>query len=263
MAYGTRYLKMGAASRARQHVRRRLLHRAHGTTLWASYRPEVPRWATAAALPGVALILSAIAPGRGAARGARLVAGLLLCAPLAILSEVVRRGRTRRDEVRGRVLNAVDWRGDERVLDVGCGSGMLLNGAAARLSTGQAVGIDIWAEHAGGGDLKLLLKHARAEGVVDRIRFDEVDARRMPYEDASFDVVLSSWALHHISHGREDFDAAVGEMLRVLRPGGTIVVADTAHMVEVLADRMRGAGLEVDLQDAPRGQKIVVAHKAP
>lgn len=257
---------MGVPEQARQHIRRRFLHRAHGTTLWASYRPEVPRWASALALPGVALILSAIAPGareRGGPRAMRLLIGLLLIVPLAALSEMVRRGRARRDEVRGRVLDAVAWRGDERVLDVGCGSGMLLNGAAARLTTGQAVGIDIWADHAGGGDLKLLLKHARDEGVVDRIRFEEVDARRMPYEDASFDVVLSSWALHHISHGREDFDAAVGEMLRVLRPGGTIVVVDIAHMVEVLADRMRAAGLEVSVQVAPRDQKIVVGHKAP
>ena len=45
---------------------------------------------------------------------------------------------------RDRLLNAVPWRGDEQVLDVGCGHGLMLIGAAKRLSSGHATGIDIW-----------------------------------------------------------------------------------------------------------------------
>jgi cyclopropane fatty-acyl-phospholipid synthase-like methyltransferase len=45
---------------------------------------------------------------------------------------------------RDALLNAVPWRGDEQVLDVGCGHGLMLIGAAKRLSTGRATGIDIW-----------------------------------------------------------------------------------------------------------------------
>src|SRR3989442_663480 len=47
---------------------------------------------------------------------------------------------------RERILDAVHLRGDERVLDLGCGRGLLLIGAAKRLSTGKAVGVDIWRE---------------------------------------------------------------------------------------------------------------------
>ncbi len=45
---------------------------------------------------------------------------------------------------RDALLNAIPWRGDEQVLDVGCGRGLLLIGAAKRLTTGKAVGVDIW-----------------------------------------------------------------------------------------------------------------------
>src|SRR5438067_1587549 len=45
---------------------------------------------------------------------------------------------------RERLLGLIPWRGDERVLDVGCGRGLLLVGAARRLTTGSSVGVDIW-----------------------------------------------------------------------------------------------------------------------
>src|SRR5262245_56420349 len=46
--------------------------------------------------------------------------------------------------IRDQILAPIPWRGDERVVDVGCGRGLLLIGAARRLSTGRAVGLDRW-----------------------------------------------------------------------------------------------------------------------
>src|SRR5690348_3016765 len=46
--------------------------------------------------------------------------------------------------LRERLLNLIPWRGDEMVLDVGCGRGLLLVAAARRLTTGKATGVDIW-----------------------------------------------------------------------------------------------------------------------
>jgi len=180
---------------------------------------------------------------------------------LTAVARFVRQSRQRRSVVRQQILDALPWRGDEAVLDVGCGSGMLLNGAAARLTSGKALGIDIWAKHGGGGSLDLLFQQAKAENVADRITFQEADARQMPFEDASFDVVLSSWALHHIALSSQDFGDAVNEMMRVLKPGGRMVVLDIAHMIEVLAMRMEKADFEVEIQEAPFGQKIVVGVK--
>src|SRR5215831_4239697 len=46
--------------------------------------------------------------------------------------------------IRDRMLSSIPWRGDEQVLDVGCGRGLLLVGAAQRLTTGKATGLDRW-----------------------------------------------------------------------------------------------------------------------
>jgi len=253
------------ANKRIQGLKRQFLRRAHNTELWASYRPQVPGWSYLLALLGIVLIVAGFVVFPFSQPGNRVllvVLGILLCLPLVALTVFARKSRQRRTAVRQRILDAVPWRGDEAVLDVGCGSGMLLNGAAARLETGSALGIDIWAKHGGGGNLALLLKHAQKEQVADRISFQEVDARKMPFEDATFDVVLSSWAMHHISRSRADFENLVGEMLRVLKPGGTIVVLDIAHMVEALAARMEEAGLQVEIQDAPYEQQIVIGKKA-
>ena len=45
---------------------------------------------------------------------------------------------------RDNMLGMVNWRGDERVLDVGTGAGLLLIGAAKKLNTGKATGVDVW-----------------------------------------------------------------------------------------------------------------------
>ncbi len=247
-----------------QTLRRQILLRAHDTHLWAGYLPQLPGWFYWLALAGAGLVAVAftIVPREQWAIRILLLAGAVLVGGvLTAVSRFVRRRWQRRSVVRQQMLDSIPWRGDEVVLDVGCGSGMLLNGAAARLTSGKALGIDIWAKHSGGGNLDLLYSQAKAENVADRISFQEADARKMPFEDGSFDVVLSSWALHHIALSSQDFGDAVSEMMRVLKPGGRMVVLDIAHMIEVLATRMEQAGFEAEIQEAPFGQKIVVGVK--
>jgi len=129
----------------------------------------------------------------------------------------------------------------ERVLDVGCGRGLLLVGAAKRLTTGAAVGIDIW-DHTllAGNRPAATLANAVAEGVAERITLREGDARHLPFADASFDVVLSSLMLHHMTpNGRAE---ALREMVRVLRPGGRVVVKDLVASTEAQTpDREKAA----------------------
>ena len=71
---------------------------------------------------------------------------------------------------RDRLLDSLPWQGDEAVLDVGCGRGLLLIGAAKRLTTGKAVGVDIWqAEDLSGNRPEATQENARLEGVSDRV----------------------------------------------------------------------------------------------
>src|SRR6185436_10835669 len=89
--------------------------------------------------------------------------------------------------------------GKMRVRDVGCGLGLFLIGADKRLSTGRAVGIDKWQqEDPSGNNAAGTLSNAMIEGVADKVEVHTGDARKLPFPDANFDVVLSSMALHNI-----------------------------------------------------------------
>ncbi len=153
-------------------------------------------------------------------------------------------------------LDLLDWRGDERVLDVGCGRGLFLIGAAKRLNTGRAVGIDMWqAEDLSGNKPESTLDNARIEGVADRVEVKTADARKLPFDDASFDVVLSSAALHNIYNASERA-TAVREIARVLRVGGRVLIADVRH-IRAYAQTLRDAGFDGERDAARNVQKFV------
>jgi ubiquinone/menaquinone biosynthesis C-methylase UbiE len=100
----------------------------------------------------------------------------------------------------------VRFRGDERLLDVGCG-----NGGVARMLrplVGEVMAVDVeaspdWRDEPG-------------------LRFLVADGEHLPFDDGSFDVVHSKDSLHHMDDPR----AALGEYRRVLRPGGTLLIIE-------------------------------------
>ena len=127
---------------------------------------------------------------------------------------------------RDRLLDRIPWTGEERVLDVGCGRGLMLVGAARRLTTGKAVGVDIWqAEVLSGNRPEATLENARCEGVADRVEVRTADMRELPFPDASFGVVVSSAAIHNL-YEAADREKAIREVARVLAPGGRALIDD-------------------------------------
>lgn len=154
-----------------------------------------------------------------------LGAGLALCGTAAWMYF----GAKGKVKERDRLLDRIAWKGDERVLDVGCGRGLILVGAAKRLTTGKAVGVDIWqAEDLSGNRPEVPLKNAALEGVGDRVAVQTADMRKLPFPDASFDVVVSRAAIHNVysADGRE---AAIREIARVMRPGAQAAIDDIRH----------------------------------
>jgi len=103
-----------------------------------------------------------------------------------------------------------------RVLEIGCGRGIALPVLAARLAPSTLVGIDIDASL-----LALAERRARTLGVDATLL--EADVRALPFEPGSFDLVMDFGTCYHVGGGEAGARLALGEIARVLRPGGLFV----------------------------------------
>ena len=188
---------------------------------------------------GLAAGAAAVGAGLTGWRGVVAAGTALAAYALGMAGFMVYWSRVVKVRRRDRLLNLLPWRGDEAVLDVGCGRGLLLVAAARRVPAGGAVGVDIW-QQADQADNSpdAALANARREGVADRVTVETADMRALPCRDGAFDVVVSHWAVHNLPTAA-DRAVAVREMVRVLKPGGHLLLADIAHHREytrLLAD---------------------------
>ncbi|MFI6318035.1 class I SAM-dependent methyltransferase [Nonomuraea sp. NPDC050556] len=130
-------------------------------------------------------------------------------------------------------------RQDDRVLDVGCGTGYLTRILATR--AGRVTGVDLSSAMIG-------YARRRAPANCDYV-VGEGQALDLP--DASFDVVVSSLAVHHIPSGARA--AAIREMFRVLRPGGRLMIAEfrppTGHVSARVVGMITGPAMLENLRD--------------
>lgn len=168
-----------------------------------------------------------------------------------------------------RLVDELALRGDERVLDVGCGRGAVLLLVASRLPNGRAVGIDLWSTTDQSGNAEsATLRNAELEGVGDRVELHTGDMCKMLFADGEFDVIVSSLAIHNVREaaGRE---RAIDEIFRVLKPGGTALLADfrftrdyAARLVERGAEvSTRGLGWRFWYGGPYAATKLVTARK--
>jgi arsenite methyltransferase len=189
--------------------------------------------AVASLMAAVALALAGLV---GAAAGAVLVAALLLTT-LGIYLHTTRRGKFL---VWAEILDSLQLRGDERVLDVGCGRGAVLTMVAERLPLGRVTGIDLWTADQSGNGTEAAERNLVTEGVRERCKLVTGDMRSMPFPDSSFDMIVSSLAIHNIRDlaGRS---RAIEEIARTLTPGGRVAIADLAW-TQAYAQRLEALG---------------------
>lgn len=190
-----------------------------------------------------------------------VVIGVLLALPRLLLNFAIWRYAPKRFEVIEKVQKQIPWRGDEQVLDVGTGSGILLVGCAKQLTTGRGIGIDIWQTNSGGSSPERFRNNVRAEGVADRVDLQNVDARKMPFDDATFDVIVSSMAMHHVGANPNDLDQATQEMIRTLKPGGYVALFDVGPVLNQSIEVILQAGFTI-LQQEGIVVKYVLARKS-
>ncbi len=172
--------------------------------------------------------------------GAACVAVVLLFyAAVMLRSSLVSKKR-----VCERLAAALALGGNEQVLDAGCGRGLALVACAKKLTTGKAVGVDLWAvKDQSNNTPEATLANAVAEGVSDLVEVRTGDITKLPFADASFDAIISMTVIHNIP-SRRARDEALRELARVLKPGGRMAIFDLLHAsryTEVLKD----AGLSV------------------
>lgn len=165
----------------------------------------------------------------------------------ADFSEVTAREKAKQLELRARAedetatreeyLQLLGVRPGERVLDVGCGSGVVTRAMAKRVvPDGCAVGVD-----ASTALVAVAREYADAALLGGSVEFGEGDCRRLPFPDASFDAVIAATVLAHVP----DAERALAEMVRVTRIGGRVGVFDfdgdafvIAHPDRVLTRRI-------------------------
>jgi len=146
------------------------------------------------------------------------------------------------------MIQRLALQGHEKVLDLGCGRGLLLCKVAQYLPQGQAYGIDLWSsKDQSGNTIARTFENAEREGVHERIVIETGDVCLLPFPDQTFDAVVSSLCLHNLPT-KLHREKALLEMLRVLKPGGAFLIADiqrskeyadflTAHGVSVVASK--------------------------
>lgn len=129
-------------------------------------------------------------------------------------------------KMRDFVLSKINWQGNEMVLDIGTGRGVYMIGAAKKLTTGKAIGIDIWrAEDLSGNNIDNTYRNAELENVSNKVEILNEDARQLSFTDNTFDVILSMWCIHNIDDKAEQ-EKACQEIARVLKPNGTDLIGE-------------------------------------
>ncbi|MET8759485.1 methyltransferase domain-containing protein [Lentzea sp. NPDC004782] len=156
-----------------------------------------------------------------------------------LFSAIAFAGRRRR--IFGRLVELAEVGAGDVVLDVGCGPGYL-TALAARAATpnGRALGVDV---------SEPMIAQAQRLRAGANCAFEVGAAQGLSAADATFDVVLSSLAIHHITE--EARATAFAEMFRVLRPGGRVLIADFLPPEGPLARHLVGSTAGRTMRDNP------------
>ncbi|MEN3318621.1 MAG: arsenite methyltransferase [Mycobacterium sp.] len=182
---------------------------------------SAPTVATIVGTVSAALLVSA---ARSLVRGKPVAAAVTGGTDALIVTTAglfIRTTRVGKFEVWAEVLEGLRLRGDETLLDLGCGRAAVLLAAAKLLPKGRAIGIDIWrADQTDNSQ-----RNAEIDGVADRVEVRTADITELPFDDNSVDVIVSSLVVHNIPTPVARAKA-ISEAAQVLRPGGRLVLAD-------------------------------------
>jgi SAM-dependent methyltransferase len=163
------------------------------------------------------------------------------------------------DAIWATLLNRLEWDGQGRALDIGCGNGALSIGLAKKYPTALVTGVDYWGKEWGYAKA-LCERNAVAEGVGNRLTFQKASASSLPFPEESFDLVVSNLTFHEVKDA-PDKRLLIKEALRVLRKGGAFAFQDLFLMKRAYGD-MDSLLVAIRSWDATKAE-FVDTHNAP
>jgi SAM-dependent methyltransferase len=179
----------------------------------------------------------------GPATNILIVFALMAAAFAAVGGYMTWSSKSAKLPLREQLVDSLQLTGEEKVLDAGCGLGLMTVGIAKRLKSGRVTGVDVWDQAVlSNSSADAAKANAKAEGVGDKVRFESGDVRTLVYPDRNFDVVVSALAIHNLDDDADRMKA-VRELFRVLKPGGKLLILDTLHTGDYAAE-LTSAGAE-------------------
>jgi len=170
------------------------------------------------------------------------------------------------------VPDRLNWNGEGKALDIGCGNGPLTIALAKRHPDGHVTGIDTWGK-TWDYSMAVCERNAEAAGVAERTDFQRASASALPFEDGFFDAAVSNFVFHDVSDSignTRDKRALVREALRVVKKGGRFAFQDLFLVRELygevddLLETIKGWGIaEVAFVDTSSSDFIPTALKLP
>lgn len=128
------------------------------------------------------------------------------------------------DKIQDLVIRHIDWDGKGKVLDIGCGNGPLTIKVAQHYPQAEVIGMDYWGKN-WDYSIKMCTANTLVAGVEKQVSFRQGSASALPFEDASFDLIISNLVFHEVQDVK-DKRISIQEALRVLKPGGIFVLQD-------------------------------------
>lgn len=157
-------------------------------------------------------------------------------------------------QVWSEVLDHANLQGSECALDIGCGRGAVTVALALRLLTGHVTGIDLWRSvDQSGNNTAATEANLHLNGVGGRVTLETADMTKLPFADNTFDLATASLSIHNVptAAGRR---SAINEAIRVLKPGGTLLIVDISKVAEYTTS-LRALGV-VPTSDIPAGWRM-------
>ena len=132
------------------------------------------------------------------------------------------------------VISNLDWNGQGKALDIGCGNGALAIKLAKKFSEASITGIDFWGERweYSKGTCEA---NAKAESVNEKVKFQKASASKLPFEDGFFDAAVSNLCFHEVADTKDKREV-IREALRVIKKNGRFAFQDLFLLKQVYGE---------------------------